>query len=30
VPVATYVDARRPSDGRDVDRASCVAALMAP
>ena len=26
-PVATYVDARRASDGRDVDRASCVAAL---
>jgi hypothetical protein len=27
-PVATYVDARRASDGRDVDRASCIAALM--
>jgi hypothetical protein len=27
VPVATYVDARRSSDGLDVDRASCVAAL---
>lgn len=27
-PVATYVDARRESDGRDVDRASCIAALM--
>ena len=27
-PVATYVDARRESDGRDVDRAACVAALM--
>ncbi|WP_423141403.1 hypothetical protein ACOYW6_11240 [Parablastomonas sp. CN1-191] len=26
-PTATYVDARRPSDGRDVDRAACVAAL---
>lgn len=26
-PVATYVDARRPSDGLDVDRAACVAAL---
>lgn len=26
-PTATYVDARRPSDGQDVDRASCVAAL---
>lgn len=28
-PTATYVDARRPSDGRDVDRAACVAALRA-
>jgi hypothetical protein len=27
-PVATYVDARRASDGRDVDRAACIAALM--
>jgi hypothetical protein len=27
-PVATYVDARRSSDGRDVDRAACIAALM--
>lgn len=27
-PVATYVDARRPSDGADVDRAACVAALQ--
>ena len=27
VPVATYVDARRASDGRDVDRAACVRAL---
>lgn len=26
-PQATYVDARRASDGRDVDRASCVASL---
>ncbi|PLK27260.1 hypothetical protein [Novosphingobium sp. TH158] len=26
-PHATYVEARRASDGRDVDRASCVAAL---
>ncbi len=26
-PQATYVDARRPSDGQDVDRAACVAAL---
>ena len=26
-PAATYVDARRASDGQDVDRASCVAAL---
>jgi hypothetical protein len=26
-PLATYVDARRASDGRDVDRAACVAAL---
>ncbi|AHE56811.1 hypothetical protein [Sphingomonas sanxanigenens] len=25
-PVVTYVDARQP-DGRDIDRASCVAAL---
>ena len=24
---ATYVDARRASDGREVDRATCVAAL---
>ncbi|WP_413630086.1 hypothetical protein [Novosphingobium sp. KCTC 2891] len=28
-PVATYVDARR-GDGRDVDRAACVAALKRP
>lgn len=26
-PRATYVDARRASDGRDVNRPSCVAAL---
>ena len=26
-PLATYVDARRPSDGRDVDKGACVAAL---
>lgn len=26
-PHATYVEARRSSDGRDVDRAACVAAL---
>jgi hypothetical protein len=26
-PVATYVDARRSSDGLDVDRAACVTAL---
>ena len=26
-PVATYVDARRKTDGLDVDRAACVAAL---
>lgn len=29
-PVATYVDARRASDGLDVDRASCVRALQKP
>ena len=28
-PIATYVDARR-GDGRDVDRAACVAALRKP
>jgi hypothetical protein len=27
-PIVTYVDARQP-DGRDIDRASCVAALIA-
>jgi len=26
-PIATYTDARRASDGKDVDRAACVAAL---
>lgn len=26
-PRATYVESRRSSDGRDVDRAACVAAL---
>lgn len=26
-PAATHVDARRASDGQDVDRAACVAAL---
>jgi hypothetical protein len=26
-PVATHVEARRPSDGQDVDRAACIAAL---
>jgi hypothetical protein len=26
-PLATYLDARRASDGQDVDRAACVAAL---
>jgi hypothetical protein len=29
-PVATHVDARRASDGREVDRAACVAALRRP
>lgn len=29
-PTATYVDARRSSDGLDVDRASCVRALRRP
>jgi hypothetical protein len=27
---ATYVDARRPSDGQAIDRATCVAALRPP
>lgn len=26
-PLATYIDARRPSDGQDVDRAACIAAI---
>ncbi|MXO65591.1 hypothetical protein [Altericroceibacterium endophyticum] len=26
-PVATYVESRRASDGREVDRAACVSAL---
>lgn len=26
-PLASYVDARRSSDGQDVDRAACVAAM---
>jgi len=26
-PEATYVDARRSSDGQDVDRAACIVAL---
>jgi len=26
-PQASYVDARRASDGKDVDRATCIAAL---
>lgn len=26
-PAATHVEARRPNDGQDVDRATCVAAL---
>lgn len=26
-PLASYVDARRASDGQDVDRAACIAAL---
>ena len=30
MPVATYLDARRASDGQDVDRAACVAALRRP
>nr|WP_166177641.1 hypothetical protein [Altererythrobacter segetis] len=27
-PIATHVDARRASDGLDVDRAACIAALL--
>lgn len=26
-PVATWIEARRPQDGRAVDRAGCIAAL---
>jgi len=26
-PQASYVDARRPGDGQDVDRAACIAAM---
>lgn len=29
-PQATFVDARRGSDGQDVDRAACIAALRKP
>lgn len=29
-PLATFADARRASDGQDVDRAACVAALRRP
>lgn len=29
-PLATFLDARRPSDGQDVDRAACIAALRTP
>jgi hypothetical protein len=29
-PQATYVDARRASDGQDVDRVSCISALRQP
>ena len=29
-PQAAYVDARRASDGQDVDRAACIAALRHP
>ena len=29
-PLTTYIDARRPSDGQDVDRAACIAVLRAP
>jgi hypothetical protein len=27
-PIATYVEARRSSDGQDVDKAACVQALL--
>ena len=26
-PVATWIEARRPDNGNDVDRAACIAAL---
>lgn len=29
-PKATYVDARRATDGKDVDRAACIASLRKP
>lgn len=29
-PQATYIDARRATDSRDVDRAACIAALRRP
>lgn len=29
-PQATYVDARRSTDGRDVDRVACIGALRKP
>jgi hypothetical protein len=29
-PQATYVDARRSSDGKDVDRIACITALRKP
>lgn len=29
-PQATYVDARRASDGQDVDRAACISAMRHP
>ncbi len=29
-PQATYVEARRTTDGRDVDRAACIAGLRKP
>lgn len=29
-PTATYVDARRPGDGKEVDRGACVTALRQP
>jgi hypothetical protein len=29
-PQATYIDARNPADGADIDRAACVTALRQP